>query len=118
MPRMTPQRREWDEGRSGCLGRGQTYMKIAPIWVAMGASGSAFEPVLVHTGQHYDDRMSSQFFRDLELPPPNEFLNVGSGTHAEQTARVMLAFEPLLINRRPDRVLVAGESTPRRLAPW
>lgn len=90
------------------VGARPNYMKMAPIRAAMAARGG-FEPVLVHTGQHYDERMSELFFRDLQLPAPDEFLNVGSGTHAEQSARVMLAFEPAVQRHRPDRVLVAGD---------
>jgi UDP-N-acetylglucosamine 2-epimerase (non-hydrolysing) len=65
--------------------------------------------VLVHTGQHYDDEMSRVFFQDLDMPTPDEFLGVGSGTHAQQTARVMLAFEPVLLQHQPDWVMVVGD---------
>jgi UDP-N-acetylglucosamine 2-epimerase (non-hydrolysing) len=75
----------------------------------MQARGDAFQQVLVHTGQHYDDDMSRIFFDDLKMPAEDEFLGVGSGTHAEQTARVMLAFEPVLIKRQPDWVMVVGD---------
>jgi UDP-N-acetylglucosamine 2-epimerase (non-hydrolysing) len=64
---------------------------------------------LVHTGQHYDDNMSKVFFEDLDIPQPDIYLGVGSGSHAEQTARVMLAFEPVLLRGRPDVVLVVGD---------
>ena len=64
---------------------------------------------LVHTGQHYDLEMSDVFFNDLRIPTPDVFLNVGSGSHAEQTARIMTAFEPVLIDQRPDLVIVAGD---------
>jgi UDP-N-acetylglucosamine 2-epimerase (non-hydrolysing) len=67
------------------------------------------EQVLVHTGQHYDYQMSRVFFEDLEMPELDEYLEAGSGTHAEQTARVMLAFEPVLLRRRPDWVVVVGD---------
>jgi len=60
-----------------------------------------FQQVLVHTGQHYDDEMSQVFFDDLDLPAPNVYLGVGSGSHAQQTARIMLAFEPVVLERKP-----------------
>jgi len=83
------------------------FMKVAPILSELMARGH--EAVLVHTGQHYDARMSEAFFRDLELPDPDYFLGVGSGTHAQQTARVMEAFEPVLLEEDPDWVVVVGD---------
>jgi UDP-N-acetylglucosamine 2-epimerase (non-hydrolysing) len=83
------------------------FMKVAPILRALKAAGH--EGVLVHTGQHYDARMSDAFFRDLELPEPDYHLGVGSGTHAQQTARVMEAFEPVLEEVRPDWLVVVGD---------
>ncbi len=83
------------------------FMKVAPVIRAARARGH--EPILVHTGQHYDDRMSDSFFRDLDLPAPDHHLGVGSGSHADQTARVMLAFEPVLAETRPDWVVVVGD---------
>jgi len=68
-----------------------------------------FQQVLVHTGQHYDDAMSQVFFDDLGIPRPDVYLGVGCGSHAEQTARVMLAFEPVLLEQEPDLVLVVGD---------
>ena len=68
-----------------------------------------FKQVLVHTGQHYDDEMSQVFFDDLNLARLDVYLGVGSGSHAEQTARVMLAFEPVLREQEPDLVLVVGD---------
>ena len=67
------------------------------------------EPILVHTGQHYDEKMSKLFFEDLQLPQPDVYLGVGSGTHTEQTARIMLAFEKVVEEQRPDLVLVVGD---------
>lgn len=90
------------------VGARPNFMKIAPIIDAM-RKRADLEQILVHTGQHYDEAMSDAFFRDLELPRPDENLNVGSGTHAEQTARIMLAFEPVLLKYRPDWVLVVGD---------
>jgi UDP-N-acetylglucosamine 2-epimerase (non-hydrolysing) len=91
------------------VGARPNYMKIAPIMKEMGSHPDDFTQVLVHTGQHYDASMSSQFFKDLDMPEPDEFLGVGSGTHAQQTARVMTAFEPALEKHRPDWVFVAGD---------
>jgi UDP-N-acetylglucosamine 2-epimerase (non-hydrolysing) len=69
----------------------------------------AFDPVLVHTGQHYDDRMAGQFFRDLRMPPPAHDLEVGSGSHAQQTAEIIRRFEPVLLSEQPQAVLVVGD---------
>jgi len=85
------------------------FMKIAPIVAAMRRRAPEFQPLLIHTGQHYDDAMSEAFFRDLNLPRPDVYLNVGSGTHAAQTAAVMQAFEPVVIRERPDWVVVVGD---------
>lgn len=83
------------------------FMKVAPILRALKAAGH--QGVLVHTGQHYDAVMSDAFFSDLELPMPDFHLGVGSGSHAVQTARVMEAFEPVLLSVRPDWVVVVGD---------
>jgi UDP-N-acetylglucosamine 2-epimerase (non-hydrolysing) len=83
------------------------FVKVAPILAALRAAGH--EAVLVHTGQHYDARMSDAFFVDLGIPEPDHHLGVGSGTHAQQTARVMEAFEPVLNTVRPDWVVVVGD---------
>ncbi|HZU25035.1 MAG TPA: UDP-N-acetylglucosamine 2-epimerase (non-hydrolyzing) [Bryobacteraceae bacterium] len=88
------------------------FMKIAPIYRAFAARRSAnpdAELILVHTGQHYSRNMSDDFFRDLGLPEPDINLEVGSGSHAEQTARVMTAFEPACLEHRPDWVIVVGD---------
>jgi UDP-N-acetylglucosamine 2-epimerase (non-hydrolysing) len=84
-------------------------MKIAPIVAAFGRRPGQFESVLVHTGQHYDEKMSEIFFDELGIPRPDLNLNVGSGSHAQQTAAVMTAFEPVVLERRPDLVLVVGD---------
>ena len=83
------------------------FMKVAPILFALREAGE--DGVLVHTGQHYDARMSDAFFQDLGLPEPDFHLGVGSGSHAQQTARVMEAFEPVLLQTRPDWVVVVGD---------
>jgi len=84
-------------------------MKIAPIVAAMKRRSAEFQPLIVHTGQHYDEAMSDAFFRDLDLPAPDVYLGVGSGTHASQTAAVMTAFEPVVVNENPDWVVVVGD---------
>lgn len=84
-------------------------MKVAPLWLELLKDPSAFEPVIVHTGQHYDRLMSDVFLQDLGLPAPDESLGVGSGTHAEQTARVMVGFEKVCLARDPDLVVVVGD---------
>jgi len=91
------------------VGARPNFMKIAPIMDEMTKYPERFQQVLVHTGQHYDDEMSQVFFDDLDLPRPDVYLGVGSGSHAEQTARVMLAFEPVLREQKPDLVLVVGD---------
>src|SRR5204863_5858870 len=85
------------------------FMKVAPIVAAMQRRRSEFQSILVHTGQHYDARMSESFFRDLEIPEPDIDLGVGSGSHALQTAGVIQAFEPYVIAEKPDWVLVVGD---------
>jgi len=84
------------------------FMKIAPLFHSLKKEHWA-HPVIVHTGQHYDVNMSDAFFADLDLPEPDINLGVGSGTHAEQTARVMISYERLLQDRRPDLVVVVGD---------
>jgi UDP-N-acetylglucosamine 2-epimerase (non-hydrolysing) len=84
------------------------FMKIAPLYHALKRQAWA-EPLIVHTGQHYDINMSDAFFEDLNLPEPHYHLGVGSGTHAEQTGRVMMAYEKLLMNEAPDLVVVVGD---------
>jgi UDP-N-acetylglucosamine 2-epimerase (non-hydrolysing) len=84
------------------------YVKIAPLaWQARRREGVALR--IVNTGQHYDDRLSAIFFRELEIPPPFVDLGVGSASHAAQTAEVMKRFEPVVLEERPDLVLVVGD---------
>ncbi len=84
------------------------FVKIASLVRRM-QDEPKIEQILVHTGQHYDETMSKQFFDDLEIPRPNINLNVGSGTQAEQTAEVLKRFEPVAMNYRPDVVVVVGD---------
>ncbi len=90
------------------VGARPNFMKIAPIMLAM-RPYRRIKPLLVHTGQHYDVNMSDAFFKDLELPEPDIHLEVGPGTHAVQTARVMERFEKVLFKEKPDLVLVVGD---------
>lgn len=84
------------------------FMKIAPIMRAFNESGR-FKTLLVHTGQHYDQKMSHLFFEELNIPKPDINLEVGSGSHAVQTAEVMKRFEPVVLEFQPDYVLVVGD---------
>jgi UDP-N-acetylglucosamine 2-epimerase (non-hydrolysing) len=90
------------------VGARPNFMKAAPLMREFRARGIV-EPLLVHTGQHYDENMSKIFFEDLELPQPDMYLGVGSGTHAEQTAKVMVAFEKVVEQERPDLIIVVGD---------
>src|SRR5215204_1402372 len=91
------------------VGARPNFMKAAPVVGAMRGRPAEFSPLVVHTGQHYDERMSAAFFRDLGLPTPDVYLGVGSGSHAAQTAAVMQSFEPVVLKERPDWVVVVGD---------
>ncbi|MCD6567776.1 MAG: UDP-N-acetylglucosamine 2-epimerase (non-hydrolyzing), partial [Dehalococcoidia bacterium] len=99
------------------VGARPNFMKIAPLIRAIqkhneevATTGSRhIDHLLVHTGQHYDYEMSQVFFQDLEIPVPDFHLDVGSGTHAEQTGKVMIEFEKLLFQEKPDLVVVVGD---------
>ena len=91
------------------VGARPNFMKVAPVVEAMRGRRDEFAPLVLHTGQHYDERMSDAFFRDLGLPHPDVHLGVGSGSHAQQTAAVMQKFEPVVLEHRPDWVLVVGD---------
>jgi UDP-N-acetylglucosamine 2-epimerase (non-hydrolysing) len=91
------------------VGARPNFMKVAPIHRAFLPHSDEVEHVIVHTGQHYDAAMSDAFFRDLDMPNPAVFLGVGSGSHAEQTARVMVEFDTVCRNLQPDMVLVVGD---------
>jgi UDP-N-acetylglucosamine 2-epimerase (non-hydrolysing) len=91
------------------VGARPNFMKMAPIIHELKKHADAFAWRLVHTGQHYDAAMSEIFFEQLGIPPPDVDLGVGSGSHAQQTAAVMAAFEPQVLEWRPDMVIVVGD---------
>ena len=84
------------------------FIKAAPLWRQL-KSHLGIATRLIHTGQHYDIEMSDVFFQDLELPSPDRLLGVGSGTHASQTAKVMIEFEKVCQEELPDVVVVFGD---------
>ena len=84
------------------------FMKIAPLYHAL-KKEKWVDPKIIHTGQHYDLNMSDAFFKDLKLPEPDIHLNVGSGTHADQTGQVMIAYEKILEKHRPNLIIVVGD---------
>ncbi len=84
-------------------------MKIAPLMRELASRPERFQARLVHTGQHYDPAMSEVFFQELDIPPPDVHLGAGSGSHAQQTARIMQEFEKVLLAERPDWVVVVGD---------
>jgi UDP-N-acetylglucosamine 2-epimerase (non-hydrolysing) len=90
------------------VGARPNFMKVAPVLRALNAH-SGVRQTLVHTGQHYDAFMSDVFFQQLEVPQPDFNLGIGSGSHAQQTAGIMLALEPVLLESKPDLVLVYGD---------
>ena len=90
------------------VGARPNFMKAAPL-IREFRKRRSLEWVLIHTGQHYDENMSRVFFEDLELPEPDIHLGVGSGSHAEQTARIMIAFEGVVARERPDLIIVVGD---------
>ena len=97
--------------RSVCfvVGARPNFMKAAPVLRALRGLDPEIEPFLVHTGQHYDPEMSEIFLRQLDIPKPDVFLGVGSGTHGEQTARALVGVEQVLIEHRPALVVVPGD---------
>ena len=90
------------------VGARPNFMKAAPVFHALGKR-PGMRQTLVHTGQHYDRNLSDVFFSQLEIPAPDVNLGVGSGTHARQTADIMTGFEPVLLEKKPDIVLVYGD---------
>ena len=99
------------------VGARPNFMKAGPIIAAINEhnkrlcarSDDTIQHILVHTGQHYDDLMSGSFFRDLDLPTPDAYLGVGSGSHAWQTAEIMKKFEEVVVREHPDIVVVVGD---------
>jgi UDP-N-acetylglucosamine 2-epimerase (non-hydrolysing) len=96
------------------VGARPNFMKMAPVHKAFKKyneehPGADVQHLICHTGQHYDEKMSKVFFEDLELPKPDFYLGVGSGSHAEQTGRVMIEFEKILIAEKPDLIIVYGD---------
>jgi UDP-N-acetylglucosamine 2-epimerase (non-hydrolysing) len=91
------------------VGARPNFMKIAPLWHALRPFKEDFDVAIVHTGQHYDDEMSDVFLRQFDLPLPTHMLGVGSASHAQQTAAVMVAYEAVCLSRRPDWVVVVGD---------
>ncbi|HEU4386882.1 MAG TPA: UDP-N-acetylglucosamine 2-epimerase (non-hydrolyzing) [Blastocatellia bacterium] len=91
------------------VGARPNFMKIAPVVDEMRRRPGQFQSVLVHTGQHYDESMSDSFFHDLQIQRPDVNLEVGSASHTEQTARIMIALEPVILEHRPDWVVVVGD---------
>lgn len=90
------------------VGARPNLVKIAPLMREMGKH-PGIHPILVHTGQHYDEKLSDVFFRQMGIPHPNFNLEVGSGSHAAQTAEILKRIEPVLIDQKPDLVLVVGD---------
>lgn len=91
------------------VGARPNFMKMAPIIEAMNKYPDQINHLLVHTGQHYDEKMSQSFFVDLGMPKPDINLEVGSGSHAEQTAKIMIKFEKVCTREKPDLVIVVGD---------
>lgn len=87
------------------------FMKVAPLYHALNAAEWA-NPVLIHTGQHYDRNMSDAILEDLRVPQPDFHLGIGSGSHAEQTGNVMIAYEKVCLENRPDWIVVVGDVNP------
>jgi UDP-N-acetylglucosamine 2-epimerase (non-hydrolysing) len=84
-------------------------MKVAPIHRAFQKYSNQIDHMICHTGQHYDESMSKIFFEDLQMPKPDFYLSVGSGSHAKQTGKIMIEFEKVLLNMKPDLVIVVGD---------
>jgi UDP-N-acetylglucosamine 2-epimerase (non-hydrolysing) len=84
------------------------FMKVAPLWHVLQGSGD-YAPILIHTGQHYDPNMSAAVFADLKLPDPDFHLGIGSGSHAEQTGKVLIAYGAIAEAHRPDWLVVVGD---------
>ena len=90
------------------VGARPNFMKAAPVLTAL-ARVVGLRQTLIHTGQHYDSKMSDVFLRQLDMPPPDLNLEAGSGSHAHQTAEIIARFEPVVTDCRPDLVLLYGD---------
>jgi UDP-N-acetylglucosamine 2-epimerase (non-hydrolysing) len=93
------------------VGARPNFIKIAPIMKELARHPDKFQPVLIHTGQHYDPKLSDVFFQDLDIPTPNHYLGVAAGTQAQQTGEIMAKFDELCVCGKFDRVLVVGDVT-------
>ncbi len=91
------------------VGARPNFMKIAPLQREMDKYKKEIRYKLVHTGQHYDEKMSSTFFKDLKIKKPDYFLGCGGGNHGEQTGRIMIEFEKVLLKEKPDLIIVVGD---------
>jgi len=92
------------------VGARPNFMKMAPLYKELSLYEDKYAPLLIHTGQHYDEKMSQLFFNDLAMPKPSAYLNVGSGTQGKQTARIIERYEDLILTGdKPDLVIVAGD---------
>jgi UDP-N-acetylglucosamine 2-epimerase (non-hydrolysing) len=92
------------------VGARPNFMKMAPLYRELSLYSENYESLIIHTGQHYDEKMSKLFFNDLDMPKPAAYLNVGSGSHGKQTAMIMERYEDLLLaGDKPDLVIVAGD---------
>ena len=93
------------------VGARPNFIKIAPIMKELARYPNKFKPVLVHTGQHYDPKLSDVFFQDLDIPTPDHYLGVGSQSPARQTGEIMEKFDALCMAEKFDRVMVVGDVT-------
>lgn len=91
------------------VGARPNFMKVAPIHKAFQAYTDKVQHLICHTGQHFDAKMSEVFFEQLEMPKPHFFLGIGGGSHAEQTAKIMMEFEKIVLSEKPDLVIVVGD---------
>ncbi len=91
------------------VGARPNFMKVAPIHKAFKNYNTRVKHLICHTGQHYDEKMSKIFFEELQLPKPDFYLGIGSGSHAEQTGKIMIEFEKILLKEKPDLVIVVGD---------
>ena len=91
------------------VGARPNFIKVAPIHKAFLKYKNQVNHLICHTGQHFDEKMSKVFFEELELPKPDFYLGVGGGSHADQTARIMIEFEQILLNEKPDLIMVYGD---------